>query len=153
MPSLPWRQTSGYDAVYQALVGAAQRFGLTIEERAGLRDTLHGWSEGNGRIVLNATDATGTRCAVLLHELGHELCHDQDARQTFTRQMLEAQAESIAYCCCMALDLPTPNAPNYLALYRIDRELLLANLDAIRAGVVRVLRAVEHGKEGESSAA
>ena len=151
LPALAWQQTPGCFDLYRALTGAARRFGLTITERHGLQPGLHGWSEGNGHIVLSGEDSHGTRCETLLHEVAHELCHDLAARTAFTRQMLECQADSIAYCCCMALGIPAPNTPTYLALYRIDGALLLRNLDAIRTGVVRVLRAVE--REGEVAGA
>ena len=147
LPKVAWHQTPGCFELYRSLVGAARRFGLTISEQSGLRSGLHGWSDANGRIVINGDDSQGTRCETLLHELAHELCHDMAARKAFSRQMLECQADSIAYCCCMALGIPAPNTPNYLAFFRVDSALLLSNLDAIRAGVVRVLRAVEREEE------
>ena len=147
LPEVAWHQTLGCFELYRSLTGAARRFGLTITEQSGLEPGLHGWSEGNGRIVINSEDAHGTRCETLLHELAHELCHDLSTRKAYSRAMLEGQADSIAYCCCMALGIPAPNTPNYLAFFRVDSALLLSNLDAIRAGVVRVLRAVEWEEE------
>ncbi len=43
------------------------------------------------------------------------------------------------YCLCTALDIPTPNTPTYLALYKVSRPVLAANLDAIRAGVAVIM--------------
>jgi hypothetical protein len=61
--------------------------------------------------------------------------------------------EAIAYCCCQALGIPTPNTPSYLALYRIDRATLIANLEAIRAGVARIMGDLEHLLQGTTEAA
>ncbi len=38
--------------------------------------------------------------------------------------------------------MPCPNTPTYLALYRIDRAVLAANLDAIRAGVATLMQEI-----------
>jgi len=35
--------------------------------------------------------------------------------------------------------MPTPNTPTYLALYKVSRATLAANLDAIRAGVAAIM--------------
>ncbi len=43
------------------------------------------------------------------------------------------------YCLCATLDVPTPNTPTYLALYKVSRATLAANLDAIRAGVAAIM--------------
>jgi hypothetical protein len=43
----------------------------------------------------------------------------------------------------LALSIPSPNSPTYLAIYRVDRAALVANLEAIRAGVARIMRELE----------
>ena len=73
-----------------------------------------------------------------------ERCHGLVARRTFGTAMLECQAEAISYCCCQALGIPTPNSPSYLALYQVDRPQLIGNLEAIRAGVARIMGELEH---------
>ena len=40
---------------------------------------------------------------------------------------------------CAALAIPTPNTPTYLALYKVSRPVLAANVDAIRAGVAAIM--------------
>ncbi len=69
---------------------------------------------------------------------------------------LECQAEAVAYGVCQALAVPCPNTPTYLALYRIDRAALAANLDAIRAGVATLMQEiapVQQARVTEDSAA
>jgi len=43
------------------------------------------------------------------------------------------------YGVCAALSIPTPNSPTYLALYRVSREVLASNLDAIRRGIAALM--------------
>ena len=56
------------------------------------------------------------------------------------------------YCVCQALNVPCPNSPTYLALYRIDRAALAANLDAIRAGVAALMQEITPALESTSAA-
>ncbi len=143
LPEVPWHQTNGFDDLYGWLVAATRRLGLAVAEYDDLDEGVHGWSNGRGVIAVSTRDLTGSRCQTLLHEVAHELCHDRRARLSFSRQMLECQAEAISYCLCLALGIPTPNTPSYLALYRIDKAILMANLEAIRGGVARVLREMD----------
>ncbi len=46
------------------------------------------------------------------------------------------------YCVCAALAIPTPNTPAYLALYKVSRATLAANLNAIRAGVAALMEEI-----------
>jgi IrrE N-terminal-like domain/N-terminal domain of anti-restriction factor ArdC len=139
-----WQDVAGdYSQLYTSLLSCVRRAGLVVEERDDMPDGVHGYSTGTGTIALNALDPLGNRCQTILHELAHERCHGVRERQTFSRAMLECQAESIAYCCCQALSIPTPNTPTDLALYKIDRAHLVANLEAIRAGVAQIMRELE----------
>ncbi len=142
-PELTWQQTPGYTDLYRWLFDVAWLMGRRVVELSDLPTHVHGWSDGQGTIAVSMRDTAGSRCQTLLHELAHELCHDMGARTTFTHQMLECQAEAISYCLCQALGLPTPNTPSYLALYQVDRVVLMENLEAIRAGIACVLREVE----------
>lgn len=118
-----------------------------------LAETVKGYSTGKGTIVINGAESVANQCSTLCHELAHERCHGLVARTTFTTQMLECQAECIAYCACQTLGIPTPNTPNYLALYRIDRAQIIANLEAIRAGLARIMRDIERVFETATAAA
>jgi len=65
--------------------------------------------------------------------------HRAEERRTFKTQQVECQAEAAAYGVCQALNIPCPNSPTYLALYRVSREVLASNLDAIRRGIAAVM--------------
>jgi len=40
---------------------------------------------------------------------------------------------------CLFHLIPCPNSPTYLALYRVSREVLTSNLDAIRRGIAAIM--------------
>jgi hypothetical protein len=148
-----WQQVAGdYSQIYASLLDCVRRAGLVVEER-DLPEGMEGYSTGRGVIVLNVRESLGNRCQTLLHEVAHERCHGVRERTTFSTAMLECQAECIAYCCCLALSIPSPNSPTYLAIYRIDRATLVANLEVIRAGVARIMRELEQLCKQETAVA
>jgi len=131
-----------YDALLRQLVGVAERGGLRVRFLHRLPDDANGISYGDGRIDLCANRPDGNMCKTLIHEIAHERLHGVMERATFTTRQLECQAEAVAYGVCQALAVPCPNTPTYLALYRIDRATLAANLDAIRAGVATLMQEI-----------
>jgi hypothetical protein len=145
-----------YDALLRQLVGVAERGGLRVRFLHRLPDDANGMSYGDGRIDLCANRPDGNMCKTLIHEIAHERLHGVTERATFTTQQLECQAEAVAYGVCQALAVPCPNTPTYLALYRIDRATLAANLDAIRAGVAALIQEITptpQGRDAEDIAA
>jgi len=131
-----------YDALLRQLIGVAARGGLRVRFLHRLPDDANGISYGDGRIDLCANRPDGNMCKTLIHEIAHERLHGVTERTTFTTRQLECQAEAVAYGVCQALAVPCPNTPTYLALYRIDRATLAANLDAIRAGVATLMQEI-----------
>jgi len=131
-----------YDALLRHLVGVAERGGLRVRFLHRLPDDANGISYGDGRIDLCANRPDGNMCKTLIHEIAHERLHGVTERATVTTRQLECQAEAVAYGVCQALAVPCPNTPTYLALYRIDRATLAANLDAIRAGVAALMQEI-----------
>jgi len=131
-----------YDALLQQLVGIAERGGLAVRFRQHLPDDANGISYGDGRIDLKASNPAGILCTTLIHEYAHETMYRESERRTFSHRQLECQAEAVAYCVCQALDVPSPNTPNYLAFYGITRVQLAANLEAIRAGVAALMQEI-----------
>ncbi len=141
-----------YTDLLRRLIAIAERGGLTVSFKDRLVHDANGVSYGDGRIDLREGTPSGNLCKTLLHEITHERMHCREERQTFTTQQMECQAEAVAYCVCQALDVPTPNTPTYLALYRVDRAVLAANLDAIRRGVAALLDEVAPALEGKEAA-
>ncbi len=144
LPALTVHAVEGdrYDALLGHLTAIATRGGLSVVFKPRLVQDANGVSYGDGRIELKQGNPSGNLCKTLIHEWAHERVHRAEERRTFTTQQAECQAESIAYCVCAALSIPTPNTPTYLALYKVSRATLAANLDAIRAGVAALMEEI-----------
>ncbi len=141
LPALTVHTVEGarYDTLLRQLIESAERGGLSVTFKDRLVQDANGVSYGDGRIELKQGNPAGNLCKTLIHEICHEKMHRAEERRTFTTQQVECQAEATAYCLCTALDIPTPNTPTYLALYKVSRPVLAANLDAIRAGVAVIM--------------
>jgi len=141
LPALTIHAVEGerYDTLLRQLIEIAERDGLSVTFKDRLVQDANGVSYGDGHIALKQGNPAGNLCKTLVHEIAHERMHRAEERHTFTTQQVECQAESVAYCVCAALNVPTPNSPTYLALYRVSRVMLAANIDAIRAGVAAIM--------------
>jgi len=144
LPALTVHAVEGdrYDTLLRQLVEIAERGGLRVAFKPRLIQDANGVSYGDGRIDLKEGNPAGNLCKALVHEMCHERMHRAEERHTFTTQQAECQAESVAYCVCAALAIPTPNTPTYLALYKVSRATLAANLNAIRAGVTALMEEI-----------
>ena len=144
LPALTVHAVEGdrYDALLRQLVEVAEHGGLSVAFKPRLIRDANGVSYGDGRIDLKEGNPAGNLCKTLIHEMCHEKMHRAEERRTFSTQQAECQAESIAYCVCAALSIPCPNTPTYLALYKVSRATLAANLDAIRAGVAALMEEI-----------
>ncbi len=141
LPALTVHAVEGdrYDTLLRQLIEIAERGGLSVTFKDRLVCDANGVSHGDGRIELKQGNPTGNLCKTLVHEIAHERLHRAEERRTFTTQQVECQAEATAYGVCQALTIPCPNSPTYLALYRVSREVLASNLDAIRHGIAAIM--------------
>ena len=144
LPTLTVHAVAGdrYDALLRQLIQIAERGGLRVTVKPRLIHNANGVSYGDGRIDLKEGNPAGNLCKTLIHEMCHEKMHRAEERRSFSTQQAECQAESVAYGVCAALAIPTPNTPTYLALYKVSRATLAANLDAIRAGVAALMQEI-----------
>ncbi len=141
LPALTVHAVEGdrYDTLLRQLIESAERGGLSVTFKDRLVQDANGVSYGDGRIELKQGNPAGNLCKTLIHEIAHERMHRAEERRTFTTQQVECQAEAAAYGVCQALQIPCPNSSTYLALYRVSREVLASNLDAIRRGVAAIM--------------
>ncbi len=144
LPALTVHAVEGerYTVLLRHLIEIAERGGLSVAFKPRLIRDANGVSYGDGRIDLKEGNPAGNLCKTLIHEMCHERMHRAEERRTFTTQQAECQAEAVAYGVCAALSIPTPNTPTYLALYKVSRATLAANLTAIRAGVAALMEEI-----------
>ncbi len=94
----------------------------------------------SGRSGGRGVGRSGERQAcTLVHELAHELLHQTPEGKTkFSRNEQELQAESVAYVVCQAVGLKA-KSPAYLAVYKANKNRIVANLEIISATAKKIL--------------
>jgi hypothetical protein len=96
-----------------------------------------GYSAGNHINMSSDVEGAG-EVSTLVHELAHELMHwkkssifYQGDETKYDKGLMELQAESVAYIVMKHYDLPVQHQPTYLALWKGNKEKILANMKVI----------------------
>lgn len=124
--------------LYGALQSAAGRLGIHVQERNLGR--AGGLSRG-GAVEINAGNPTLAKASSLVHELAHELLHQQK-RSEIDRQTEELEAEAVAYVVCSHFGLDV-KAAEYIALWKGDSQQIMARLESIRRAATIIIQEVE----------
>ena len=106
-----------------------------------------GYSAG-GRIVVRHGLSPAEEFSALVHELAHEMLHqDKDAKEQ-SRTVRELEAEAVAFVVCQAVGLNArSSSTDYIHLYDGDRNTLMSSLARIRATAVEIIGALR-SKDG-----
>ena len=98
-----------------------------------------------GKIVLLPGQSKAETFATLVHELGHEMLHKADRRDTATTKVVrETEAEAIAFIVGKAIGLQTGTASaDYIQLYHGNAALLAESLEVIQRTSAVILGALE----------
>ena len=126
--------------------------GIELERRESLR-MAEGVSIG-GTILLKASLAPAEEFSVLVHELAHEMLHQDPANRPREKTVKEAEAEAVAYVVCQGsgLDVNTASS-DYIQLYDGDKKTLMQSLERIQRTAAEILEAVTaEGEERASTA-
>jgi hypothetical protein len=96
-----------------------------------------GYSAGNHINMSSPIEGAG-EVSTLVHELAHELMHwkkssifYQGDEIKYDKAVKELQAESVAYIVMKHYELPVQHQPTYLALWKANKEKILANMKVI----------------------
>ncbi len=141
LPEQPnWKSPEKNLELQKKLMDFAEQNGIkvTIKELEG---ETQGISTG-GRIVLSPDAGTKT----LIHELAHELLHQIENTQ-LSRAEKEMEAESVAFVVCKYLGFLDLNSPNYLALYGLGSDNLMACFQRIGDMAKKLILVLEERKE------
>ena len=106
-----------------------------------LTGSHHGTSYG-GRIEVDTRLDAGGKVSVLIHELAHELLHRGEDRKTLSSRQKETEAEATAYIVCSHFGLGTA-AANYLALWDIPKEEIVASFQRIHKVAAGLIKDIE----------
>lgn len=110
-------------------------------ERGDLR-IAEGVSVG-GTILLKASLAPAEEFSTMVHELAHEMMHQDPANRPKDKTVREAEAEAVAYVVCQGIGLDANTASSdYIQPYNGDKKTLMASLGRIQKTAGEILEAV-----------
>jgi antirestriction protein ArdC len=110
-------------------------------ERGDLR-IAEGVSVG-GTILLKASLAPAEEFSTMVHELAHEMLHQDPANRPKEKTVREAEAEAVAYVVCQGIGLDGNTASSdYIQLYDGNKKTLMASLERIQRTAAEILEAV-----------
>jgi antirestriction protein ArdC len=99
-----------------------------------------GQSSG-GLIQLRPGMPPAEEFSVLAHELAHEMLHHSQPDARLPKQVVETQAEAVAFVVCRGVGLETGTAAaDYIALYNGDRKTLAESLAVIQETSSQILK-------------
>ena len=142
------------DTAVAALEHAARVLGIAIVDQplwsGQLGTAIIGESRG-GVIGVAPGLAGGERCAVIAHELAHELLHQSEAarrrKRPFTVSERETEAEATSYVVMAVLGLPS-KAPTYIAWRGGTGEAIAASMARVQRAARKILEAVHRRQCG-----
>ena len=142
-----WRQDTNENreeitVMIEAGIALARSMGINVStEKLG---HAGGYSAG-GKIVLNSTYDGINKFSTLVHELAHEILHqniDRDERMRSTRAQKEHDAESTAYVVLNYYGFETKDAARYLALWKADKESIKLRADHIQKAAKQIIEGI-----------
>jgi len=115
---------------------ASRGIDVAFSDRTG---GAEGYSAG-GRIVLRKGLPDAAQFSVLVHELAHEMLHQDGSAKERSKTVRETEAEAVAFVVCQAVGLGARgSSTDYIHLYNGDRKTLMASLGRIRATAVEII--------------
>jgi antirestriction protein ArdC len=144
LPALQYAAAAGGEDLLPKLEAAAGKLAVQLDYLDIQEQGVQGYSTG-GRIVIRQSLSAASTCAVIAHELSHEILHQNENRseaKTKTRSQRELEAEATAYVVMRHFGIEHV-ASNYLATYNVDGEQLRDSLETISRAAKRLIAAVE----------
>lgn len=108
------------EIIYDALIDLAKKEGIEVTVSA------EGLGKARGVSSVGKIQLLQKNISTLIHEIAHELIHDVNTRMSpwITKDILEAEAEGVAYVVSHEFDLPTEHVAKYMALWKINQKHL-----------------------------
>ncbi len=136
LPVVEWRSPAKLAELEAALLAYCEAKGIKVT----VSDNLHGaqGTSAGGQIELDPGAGTKT----LIHELAHELMHHNPGER-LPREIVELEAEAVAYIVASHFKIPNLASPNYLALWDADAEKISQRAARIQATAIEIISAIE----------
>lgn len=154
IPETPkWYAENDKSEVADELIQKLKAFAESLNIKVTKDDSKKGekgFSAGEHINLSSDIEGVG-EASTFVHELAHELLHwktkspfyiDDPAVQT--AEMRELQAESVSYAVMKYFELPVTQHPTYLALWKANKDKIMANLNVI----VKCSKFIIDGVEG-----
>lgn len=135
-----WKSPEKNAEVTDALIVFAESQGIQVEVKE-LAEETQGVSYG-GRIALSPNAGTKT----LIHELAHELMHQQDGGR-LSSSLMELEAEAVSYVVAKHFGLDNLSSPNYVALHGADSTKILEHMERIRQTSKKIIEHVNNNEK------
>ena len=105
-----------------------------------------------GAIKVSPDLSEPEKFSVLAHEFAHELMHQRtDRKKDSTRQVLETEAEAVAYIVCRAFGIDsTTQSSDYIQLYQGTEDTLRESLGCVQQTATQIITAVRSRSESKS---
>ena len=131
-------------AIYDALLNYAKEKGIEVTVGGEEGEKL---GSARGSSSLNKINLKDNNLSTLIHELAHEILHTKEIRsgqekiktqegeevRGDLRQLLELEAEGVAYTVLSYYGLPVGHTETYLRLWKIDPDQIDKHEDRIRS--------------------
>ena len=116
--------------------------GISLEYADDL-GSADGLSEG-GKITMKTNLQSAEEFGVLVHELAHEILHQDKATRPESKTVCETEAEAVAFVVSHAIGLDTGTASSdYIQLYNGDQNTLSQSLDRIQKTATEIITALQ----------
>jgi len=140
LPPVPdWKSPEKNEELSKILIKFAKSKGIevSIEELPG---ECQGVSVSQGGTIVLSPEA-GTK--TLIHELGHELLHQNIARWSIESITMELEAESVAFVVAKHFGFNDLNSPNYIALHKSEAKDILGCMERITRTAQEIIEYVD----------
>jgi antirestriction protein ArdC len=141
LPEAPnWKSTEKRAELESKLIDFATGRSITVTVSSDERsDGAQGVSMGG---TIELAPAAGTK--TLIHELAHEMLHQATGAKLYaSHELMELQAESVAYVVSKHFGMEPEGSPNYLALWGADPKDMRAHFATIQKCAAEIITAVE----------
>jgi hypothetical protein len=137
-PAPEWKSQEKRPDLEKALTQYAESLGIKVIVEDLSAIGAQGMSSGK-KITLDPAAGTKT----LIHEITHEMLHQNRKAITQSRQEVELEAEAVAYVVARALGMDNLKSPNYLAIWEADSEKIMDRFDIIHKTSQHILTALQ----------
>jgi hypothetical protein len=139
-PAPEWRSLEKNSLLQDKLIQFANDRGITVNIKA-LPGEIQGLSSG-GKISISPVAGTKT----LIHEIAHEIMHQGEEAIRGNKNIIELEAEAVAYVVAKHFDIKNLASPNYLALHGANTKLIQAHMQRIQEVASEIINKIEETK-------